>query len=73
MYEFSYDYVKPKYSEKAKLRYMDKYSFIVHMKTEDIYKDIAKDVVKMFNNSDYKLERRLPKRQKQKSHWFNER
>ena len=61
MYEFSYDYVKPKYSEKGKLCYMDKYSFIVHIKTEDIYKDIAKDVVKRFNNSNYQLERRLPK------------
>ena len=33
MYEFWYDYVKPKYSENAKLCYMDTYSFIVHVKT----------------------------------------
>ena len=32
MYEFWYDYVKPKYSENAKLCYMDTYSFIVHVK-----------------------------------------
>ena len=32
MYEFWYDYVKPKYGEKAKLCYMDKYSFIAYIK-----------------------------------------
>ena len=46
MYEFWYDYVKPKYDEKAKLCYMDTDSFIVHVKTDDIYKDI-KDVEKL--------------------------
>ena len=33
MYEFWYDYVKPKYGEKAKLCYMDTDSFIVYIKT----------------------------------------
>ena len=36
MYEFWYDYVKPKYGENAKLCYIDKDSFIVHMKINDI-------------------------------------
>ena len=44
MYEFWYDYVKPKYGEKAKLRYMDTDSFIVYIKADYIYKDIAEDV-----------------------------
>ena len=44
MYEFQYDYVKPKYSEKAKICYVDTDSFIVHVKTENVYKDIAEDV-----------------------------
>ena len=44
MYEFWYDYVKPKYCEKAKFFYMDTDSFIVHVKTDDIYKDIVEDV-----------------------------
>ena len=35
MCEFWYDYVKPKYNEKAKLCYMDQDSLIVHIKTED--------------------------------------
>ena len=37
MYEFWYDYVKPKYGEKAKLCYMDTDNFIVCIKTGDIY------------------------------------
>ena len=36
MYEFWYDYVKPKYGENTKLFYMDTESFIVQVKTEDI-------------------------------------
>ena len=44
MYKFWYDYVKQKFSEKAKLCYMVTFSFIVHIKTDDIYKDIAEDV-----------------------------
>ena len=44
MYEVWYDYVKPKYGEKSKLWYMDIRSFIVYIKTDDIYKDIAQDV-----------------------------
>ena len=35
MYEFWYDYMKPKYKEKAKLCYTDTDSFIFHIKTED--------------------------------------
>ena len=46
MYEFSYDYMKPKYDDKVKLCYMDTDSFIINIKTEDFYKDIANDVEK---------------------------
>ena len=38
MYEFWYVYVKPKYGERAQLCYMDTYSLIVYIKTNDIYK-----------------------------------
>ena len=41
MYEFWYDYVKPKYGDNAKLCYMDTDSFILHVTTKDIFKDIA--------------------------------
>ena len=44
MYEFWYDYVKPKYGGKAKFCYIDTNSFIVYIKTDNIYKGIAKDV-----------------------------
>ena len=47
MYEFWYDYVKPKYQSNAKLCYMDTDNFIIHFKTEDFYKDIANDVKKI--------------------------
>ena len=40
MYEFWYDYVKPKYGEKVKLCYMDIDSFMVYIKTKDIYLNI---------------------------------
>ena len=48
MYEFWYDYVKPKYGEKAKLCQMDTYSFIVYIKTDDIYKDIVEELKQGF-------------------------
>ena len=53
MYEFWYDYIKPKYGKKAKLRYMDTDSFIMHIETEDFYKDIANDVEKWSGTSNY--------------------
>ena len=53
MYEFWYDYIKPKYGDKARLCYMDTDSFIMHIKTEDFYKDIADDVERWFDTSNY--------------------
>ena len=44
MYEFWYNYIKPKYGDKARLCYMDTDSFVMHSKAEDFYKDIAGDV-----------------------------
>ena len=48
MYELWYDYMKPKYGDNVKLCYMDTDSFIMHIKPEDFYKDIANEVVKRF-------------------------
>ena len=53
MYKFWYDYFKPKYGDKAKLCYMDTDSFIIHIITEDFYKDIADDVEIWFDTSNY--------------------
>ena len=53
MYEFWYDYIKLKYQGKAKLCCMDTDSFIIHIKTEDFYKDIANDAEKWFDTSNH--------------------
>ena len=60
MYECWCDYIKRKYGEKAKLCYMDTDSFIFHVKTNDIYKDIAEDIEKRFDTSNYEIDRPLP-------------
>ena len=44
MYEFWNDYIKSKHDENARLCYMDTDSFPVHVKTDNIYKDIGEDV-----------------------------
>ena len=44
LYEFWNDYIKPKYQNNATLFYMDTDSFIIHIKTEDFYEDIANNV-----------------------------
>ena len=49
MYRRWYDYVKPKYGQKARLRYMDKDTFIVYIKTDDIYKGIKEDIKTRFD------------------------
>ena len=49
MYEFWYNYTKTKYGEKAKLCYIDTDSFMVYVKTDDIYKDIAEKILKTEN------------------------
>ena len=53
MYKFWYDYLKPKYNDKVKLCYMDTDSFIIDIKTDDFYEDIANDVERWFDTSNY--------------------
>ena len=53
MYEFWYDYIKPIYSDKAKLCYTDTDSLVIHIKTDDFYKDISNDVGRLFDTSNY--------------------
>ena len=66
MYEFWYDYMKLKYGENVKLCYMDTDSFIMNIKTEDFYKDIANDVEKRFDTSNYEVDRPLSTRKNKK-------
>ena len=60
MYEFWYDYMKPKSGNDVKLCYMDTDSFVMNIKTEDFYKDIANDVEKRFETSNYEVNTALP-------------
>ena len=60
MYEFWYDYMKPKYNDDVKLCYMDTDSFVMHIKTNDFYKDIFDDVDNTFDTSNYEIKRPLP-------------
>ena len=60
MYEFWYDYMKPKYGNDVKLYYMDTDSFVMNIKKNDFYKDIANDVDKRFDTSNYEVNRPLP-------------
>ena len=66
MYEFWYDYVKLKYGKNVKLSYMDTDSFVVHVKTECIYKDFAEDVETRFDTLNIETGRSLPKGKKRK-------
>ena len=53
MYKLWYDYIKPKYGDKARLCYMDTDSFVMDIETDDFYKDINNDVDKWFDTSKY--------------------
>ena len=59
MYEFWYDYMKPKYNVNVRLCYMDTDSFIMNIKTNDFYKDISDDVDNTFDTSNYEVKRPL--------------
>ena len=67
MYELWYDYMKPKYNDNAKLCFMDTDSFIMNIKTNNFYEDIANDVenryfkyLKYLDTSNYEVNRPLP-------------
>ena len=53
MYDFHYNYIKPKYGNKAKLLFTDTDSLMYEIETEDFYKDISKDVKNRFDTIDY--------------------
>ena len=61
MCKFWYEYLKPKYGKNAKLCYMDTDSFVIHIKTNNVCKDIAEDVETRFDTSNFELDRPLPK------------
>ena len=67
MYEFWYDYIKPKYKNNAKLCYMDTDSFIIYIKTEDfmetlqmiLKKDLIHQIMKSVDYCQQKMKKGL--------------
>ena len=53
MYNFHYNYIKPKYNDKALLLMTDTDSLCYEIETEDFYKDISSDVESKFDTSAY--------------------
>ena len=53
MYEFHYGYVRPKYSDKARLLFTDTDSLCYEIRTDDFYDDIRDDVSRWFDTSNY--------------------
>ena len=53
MFDFHYNYIKPKYGNNAKLLFTDTDSLLYEIQTEDFYKDISGDVRDRFDTSDY--------------------
>ena len=45
--------MKPKYQDRAKLCYMDTDSFVIHIITEDFYKDFVNDIEIVFDTTNY--------------------
>ena len=60
MYEFCYDYIKPKYNDNAKLCYMDTDNFVINIFTEDFFEDISNDVERWFDTSNYEENEKRP-------------
>ena len=53
MYRFHYDYVKPKWGDKAKLLFTDTDSLCYEIQIDDVYKYISLDAPKWFGTSNY--------------------
>ena len=58
MFDLHYNYIKKKYGEKAQLLFTDTDSLEYEIETEDFYKDIAPEVDKFFDTSNYPKEHR---------------
>ena len=53
MYEFWYDYLRLRYSDKAKSCYMDTHCFVLNIFTEDFFEDINNNVGRWFDTCNY--------------------
>ena len=59
MYGFHYDYVKPKWGDRAELLFTDTDSLCYEIETEDFYEDIKDDVSAWFDTSNYERDHPL--------------
>ena len=68
MYDFHYNYIKPKFGENAKLLFADTDSLCYETQTDDFFKDIFKDVDQKFDTSNYPKDHKsgIPTRKKKK-------
>ena len=56
MFDFHYNYTKPKFGNKSSLLYTDTDSLIYEFESEDIYKDISPNVLERFDTSNFPKE-----------------
>ena len=52
LYDYYYNYLKPKYGENCQLLYTDTDSLLLHIHCEDFYKDIG-ETLHLYDTSDY--------------------
>ena len=64
VYEYWYGYAKAKFGDNTKLGDTDVDSFMVHVKSENIYKDLVGDVEQRFDTWNYKVEKPLDKQKR---------
>lgn len=60
MYEYWYDYLKPKYGNNVKLYYMETGSFLVHVETKKACAELAEKIEIRFNKSNDGVDKPLP-------------
>jgi hypothetical protein len=53
MYQFHYEYIKPKYGDNVKLLFTDTDSLTYEIKCEDVYRDMELDLLERFDTYDY--------------------
>jgi len=53
MYEFVYDYIKPKWGNEVEVCGGDTDSLFLHIETQDFYEDIKPDIKKWFDTSNF--------------------